>query len=170
MHQTLSRFRLAGLPYRTRHIEPYRAIDYPVVVSKSEMTLFWSMARFSLTERKGATLDWSTYAQTILKGCGMRQKIKCGAYARSTGSPCQAKALSNGRCKNHGGMSTGPKTPEGRQAIAEATRQRMAFGGRMLALEGFYRWLEVGGRETLSRLAKNRERRKRWERLMVNKF
>ena len=113
------------------------------------------------------SLDWSTFAQTILKGCGMRQKIKCGAYARSTGKPCQAMALSNGRCKNHGGMSTGPKTPEGRHAIADATRQRMASGGRIRVLEGFYRWLEGGGREMLSRLAKSRERRKRWERLML---
>ena len=97
----------------------------------------------------------------------MRQKIKCEAYARSTGKPCQAKALTNGRCKNHGGMSTGPKTTEGRQAIAEATRQRMASQGRMRVLEGFYRWLESGGREMLSRLAKNREKRKRWQRLML---
>jgi len=97
----------------------------------------------------------------------MRLKIKCGAYARSTGNPCQAKALTNGRCKNHGGLSTGPKTPAGRQAIAEATRKRMASEGRMRVLEGFYRWLEDGGREMLSRLAKNRENRKRWERRML---
>lgn len=97
----------------------------------------------------------------------MRKKVKCGAYARSTGNPCQAKALTNGRCKNHGGMSTGPKTIEGRQAIAQATRQRMASGQRIRALEGFYRWLEGGGREMLSRLAKNRENRKRWERKIL---
>ena len=100
----------------------------------------------------------------------MRLKIKCEAYARSTGQPCQAKALTNGRCKNHGGMSTGPKTQEGRQAISEATRQRMASGGRIRVLEGFYLWLEGGGREVLSRLAKNREKRKRWERLMAKKY
>ena len=41
----------------------------------------------------------------------------------------------------------------------------------MQALEGFYRWLDAGGgREMLSRLAKNRERRKRWERLMAKKY
>jgi hypothetical protein len=95
------------------------------------------------------------------------KKVKCGAYARSTGNPCQAKALNNGRCKNHGGMSTGPKTAEGRQAIAEATRQRMESGQQERVLAGFYRWLEGGGREMLSRLAKNREKRKRWERLML---
>ena len=98
----------------------------------------------------------------------MKYKNTCGAYARSTGKPCQDKALPNGRCKNHGGLSTGPKTTEGRQAIAESTRQRMASGQRMRVLEGFYRWLDGnGGREMLSRLAKNREKRKRWKRLML---
>jgi hypothetical protein len=91
----------------------------------------------------------------------MKNKVKCEAHARSTGNPCQAKALSNGRCKNHGGMSTGPRTAEGRQAIAQATRKRMASGGRMRVLEGFYWWLDGGGREILSRLAKSREKRKR---------
>lgn len=99
----------------------------------------------------------------------MKKKVKCGAYARSTGQPCKAKALANGRCKNHGGMSTGPKTLAGRQTIAQAARMRMASGGRKRVLAGFYRWLEGGGRETLSRLAKNRENRKRWTRLMIQK-
>ena len=62
-------------------------------------------------------------------------------------------------------MSTGPKTPDGRHAIAKATKQRMASGQQKGALEGFYRWLEGGGREILSRLAKNREKRERWQRL-----
>ncbi len=86
---------------------------------------------------------------------------KCGAHARSTGQPCQAKALANGRCRNHGGLSTGPKTFAGRLAIAEATRQRMASGQRKRTLEGFFRWLESGGRAILSTLAITREMRKR---------
>ena len=91
----------------------------------------------------------------------MRKKIKCGAYARSTGKPCQAGALRNGRCRNHGGLSTGPKSTEGRRSIAEATRQRMHSGQRIKALEGFRAWLDSGGRERLSKLAINRYRRKR---------
>jgi hypothetical protein len=98
----------------------------------------------------------------------MRKKIKCEAYARTTGNPCKAKAMTNGRCKNHGGMSTGPKTPAGRQAISQATRKRMTSEGRIRVLEGFYRWLEGGGREILSRLAKAHERRKRWERMALD--
>jgi len=132
------------------------------------MTLFWSMARFSLTESKGVALDCYAYAQTNRKEVVMRQKIKCGAYARSTGQPCQAKALTNGRCKNHGGMSTGPTTLKGRQAIAQATRQRMASGQQERVLAGFYRWLDGGGREILSRLAKNRERHKHFLRKTIN--
>ncbi len=86
----------------------------------------------------------------------MSEKVRCRAYARSTGKPCQAKALPNGRCKLHGGMSTGPKTPEGRQAIAMATKQRMFNGQLKSAKLGFKTWLETGGRERLSRLAKAR--------------
>ena len=97
----------------------------------------------------------------------MRIKQTCGAYARSTGNPCQAKALLNGKCRLHGGLARGATTPEGRKAIAEATRQRMASGQQERALAGFYRWLEGGGREMLSRLARNREKRKRWKRLML---
>ena len=97
----------------------------------------------------------------------MRLKTKCGAYARSTGNPCQAKALPNGKCRLHGGLARGATTPEGRKAISEATRQRMASGQQERVLAGFYRWLEGDGRQILSRLAKNREKRKRWERLML---
>lgn len=86
----------------------------------------------------------------------MKFKIYCGAHARSTGLPCKAKALANGRCKNHGGLSTGPRNPEGRRAIGDATRQRMASGQQERVLIGFYRWLEGGGRVYLSKLAKAR--------------
>ena len=70
---------------------------------------------------------------------------RCGADARSTGEPCKAKALPNGRCRNHGGLSTGPKTPEGRKAIFQASSQRMASGGKEKALAGLKAWLDAGG-------------------------
>ena len=51
---------------------------------------------------------------------------RCGAQTRK-GTPCKAKALpGKTRCKFHGGMSTGPKTAEGRQKIADAQRRRWA--------------------------------------------
>ena len=56
----------------------------------------------------------------------------CGARCRD-GHLCQAKAtrdaetgcyVRNGRCRLHGGLSTGPRTVEGKRRIGEAARQR----------------------------------------------
>ena len=52
------------------------------------------------------------------------KRVICGAKTRK-GTPCRAKSeLGRRRCKFHGGMSTGPKTPEGKARIAEAQRRR----------------------------------------------
>lgn len=75
----------------------------------------------------------------------VKSNSMCGAHARTTGAPCKAMALPNGRCKLHGGMSTGPKTFEGRKAIAAATKARMSNGQLEKAIEGRRRWLEAGG-------------------------
>jgi hypothetical protein len=37
---------------------------------------------------------------------------RCGARTRA-GHPCGRYAMKNGRCRMHGGLSTGPRTPEG---------------------------------------------------------
>ena len=45
---------------------------------------------------------------------------RCGAKTRS-GKPCAKYPLAGKRrCRNHGGASTGPRTPEGRAMIAAA--------------------------------------------------
>ena len=51
----------------------------------------------------------------------------CGARTR-TGQPCRRKGLGKGgRCPNHGGMSTGPRTPEGRARLAALLKARWAL-------------------------------------------
>ena len=50
-------------------------------------------------------------------------EITCNARTRA-GTACRCKALKNGRCKLHGGMSTGPRTLAGRRRIAEVQRGR----------------------------------------------
>jgi hypothetical protein len=67
---------------------------------------------------------------------------RCGARSKRTGKPCRGAAMPNGRCKVHGGKSTGPRTPEGlersrranwkhghysREAKAERSRLRAAI-------------------------------------------
>lgn len=57
---------------------------------------------------------------------GQSCPVICGARTRK-GTPCKAKALQGKtRCRFHGGLSTGPKTPEGRERIAAAQRKRWA--------------------------------------------
>jgi hypothetical protein len=45
---------------------------------------------------------------------------RCGAKAHTTGLACRAPAMPNGRCRLHGGKSTGPRTPEGLARLAAA--------------------------------------------------
>ncbi len=49
----------------------------------------------------------------------------CGAKTRK-GTACLGMPLENGRCLHHGGLSTGPKSSEGRARIATAQSQRHA--------------------------------------------
>jgi len=55
--------------------------------------------------------------------CVARSGERCGAYARSTGKPCQAKAMpKSGRCRMHG--NGGPRTPEGKARAKENLKLR----------------------------------------------
>lgn len=55
--------------------------------------------------------------------------LTCGAI-RKNGKPCGSTTLcANGRCKFHGGASTGPRTPEGRaKALENLKRGRLKRG------------------------------------------
>jgi hypothetical protein len=55
-----------------------------------------------------------------------RERPKCGARNRQ-GEPCDVRVEpGKARCRFHGGLSTGPRTVEGRARVAEAQRQRWA--------------------------------------------
>jgi hypothetical protein len=45
---------------------------------------------------------------------------RCGAKKRRKRTPCGSPAMANGRCRIHGGLSTGPKTQEGVESIRKA--------------------------------------------------
>jgi hypothetical protein len=51
---------------------------------------------------------------------------RCGARTRSGGA-CRGPAMANGRCRMHGGASTGPRTVAGRE---RARRAGWKHGGR----------------------------------------
>lgn len=57
----------------------------------------------------------------MLTAGGRIRCTQCQATAKSTQQQCQRPATSGKRmCKLHGGRSTGPRTPEGRQRCAAA--------------------------------------------------
>src|SRR5271170_2050938 len=45
--------------------------------------------------------------------------LRCGAQTRR-GTACQCPAMANGRCRLHGGLSTGPRTRHGIERIRKA--------------------------------------------------
>jgi hypothetical protein len=62
---------------------------------------------------------------------------RCGARSKRTGKPCRGAAMPNGRCKLHGGKSTGPRTPEGLERSRRANWKHGHFGyQRMVARAG----------------------------------
>lgn len=61
---------------------------------------------------------------------------RCGAKTRR-GTPCQSPGMANGRCRMHGGGSTGPRTLEGLARLRAAVTRH----GRYTAVErAFERW------------------------------
>jgi len=58
---------------------------------------------------------------------------RCGVRTRAGGSCCQP-AMKNGRCRLHGGLSTGPRTPEGRARCAAARRKHGGYSAATRAL------------------------------------
>lgn len=61
---------------------------------------------------------------------------RCGAGTRAGGA-CQAPAMRNGRCRMHGGASTGPRTSEGLARVVKARTKHGLYAAEMLELR---RW------------------------------
>ena len=58
---------------------------------------------------------------------------RCNAHTRA-GDCCRQPAMKNGRCRMHGGLSTGPRTAEGRARCAAARRIHGFYAAEMVAL------------------------------------
>ena len=58
---------------------------------------------------------------------------RCGARTRR-GGRCEAPAMPNGRCRMHGGKSTGPRTPEGLERLRAARTKTGLHSAEMVEL------------------------------------
>ena len=67
--------------------------------------------------------DWRT-TLPLAQSCP-----RCGARTRA-GTPCRSPAMPNGRCRMHGGASTGPRTAAGLARIRRPARCMGCMGRR----------------------------------------
>ncbi len=80
---------------------------------------------------------------------------RCGARTRAS-TACQGPAMPNGRCRMHGGLSTGPRTPGGVERIRQSRTKYGIYSQKFKAqqahgrdvmrqLKGLVKALEKGG-------------------------
>ena len=69
---------------------------------------------------------------------------RCGARTRC-GGECRQPAMPNGRCRLHGGLSTGPRTAEG---LARCRRARWKHGARSAQVRALLRQAHLQSRRT----------------------
>jgi hypothetical protein len=76
---------------------------------------------------------------------------RCGAKNRK-GNPCTAFSMKNGRCRFHGGLSTGPKTKEGKERSRRGNWKHGERSAAVLSMRReanritreFKRWMKAG--------------------------
>jgi hypothetical protein len=78
---------------------------------------------------------------------------RCGAKTRG-GTPCQGPAMKNGRCRLHGGLSTGPKTPEGLSRSRVANWKHGKYSAEKVAMRKGISALIREGRELVKALGR----------------
>jgi hypothetical protein len=78
---------------------------------------------------------------------------RCGAKTRK-GNPCPQPAMKNGRCRFHGGKSTGPRTPEGLERMRRGKTNHGFYSAEAQAFRRRTRKLMAWSRDYLTSLKK----------------
>jgi hypothetical protein len=78
----------------------------------------------------------------------IRKVKRCGARNRRGGA-CGSPAMANGRCRLHGGLSTGPRTAEGIERIRRAKTKHGLYSAAAIAERQRFRAMFKGCREVL---------------------
>ena len=80
---------------------------------------------------------------------------RCGAKTRK-GTPCKAPAMANGRCRMHGGKSTGPRTPEGLERSRKANWKHGYYSAESIAERKYIQKLLRESRETIEKVGRKK--------------
>ncbi len=81
---------------------------------------------------------------------------RCGAKTRK-GTPCRAPAMANGRCRMHGGKSTGPRTPEGLERSRKANWKHGLYSAESIAARRYMSQLLRESRDTIEQVERDVE-------------
>ncbi len=76
---------------------------------------------------------------------------RCGARTRR-GTRCKAPAMANGRCRMHGGMSTGPRTPQGLERSRIANYKHGFYSAELIEQRSYIRQVLHVSREILKKM------------------
>jgi len=76
---------------------------------------------------------------------------KCGAKTRKS-TACQSPAMKNGRCRMHGGKSTGARTKAGIEKIKKANFKNGLYTKEAVADRKIMGWLIRNSKELMSEL------------------
>ena len=76
---------------------------------------------------------------------------RCGAKNRR-GTPCRCPAMPNGRCRLHGGLSTGPTTAQGIERIRQAVTKHGRYSQAAKVERQYTQRLLKDCRELLNRV------------------
>jgi hypothetical protein len=76
---------------------------------------------------------------------------RCGAKSRK-GTPCRSPAMANGRCRMHGGKSTGPRTKEGLERSKKANWKHGYYSADFVALRRYINRLLLESRATIKEI------------------
>lgn len=92
--------------------------------TREEMLATYARGQAKLRKKKQELRDGSKQRRAERR---WREEAEpCGAMTRK-GTPCKRKPVyGKKRCANHGGLSTGPKSEEGKERVREGQRKRWA--------------------------------------------
>jgi hypothetical protein len=76
---------------------------------------------------------------------------RCEAKTRN-GTPCRGPAMANGRCRMHGGTSTGPRTPEGLERSRKANWKHGYYSADAIAMRRYIRRLLSESRALMKKI------------------
>lgn len=93
-------------------------MNFTTPESKARLKAYYEQRNEQFQAWCDSGYDYRAKPQQIPLPPGL-EDMRCGARTKATGKPCKRKDIySSGRCKLHGGLSTGAKTQAGKKKSA----------------------------------------------------